>query len=277
MTKIFNAIGTGCANDFIKFGARRLLVSFAYAKAADEVIAAHRQYGSRSNLLSLKLDSGAYTAWTKGKQVDVDAFAEWVHRIKSEIPEIDVTAVNLDVIPGTFGVDSTAREREASMRDSMKNADRLRSLGVDPIEVFHQDEPMEYLDELLARRAPGGIVAISPRNDVKTKWKKAWMDVVYARLLTDWPQVPKTHILGTTTGHVVQRYPAYSADSAQWTYFNIYGIRVHPRYRTHYFDDRRAMGHRPGRNDNIMQTVDLVWTEERGLAKAWERRGLELV
>jgi hypothetical protein len=278
MTKIFSAIGEDRAHDFLKYGARRLLTSFAYARAAREVLDEHRRLGSRSNLLSLKLDSGAYTAWTKGKTVDLEAYAEWVDAIRANAAGIDVSAVNLDVIPGTFGNASTPAERIAAMDASMANADRLRAFGIEPIEVFHQDEPMEYLETLLERRKPGCVLAISPRNDVATSRKKAWLDVVYKRLTEDWPRVPRTHILGTTTGQVIQRYPAYSADSSEWTYFEQYGIRVHPRYRTHYFDeDRRAMRHKVGRADNIAQTVERVWTEEQSLAKAWARRGLEFV
>ncbi len=276
MTQLFNAHAEGRAEFFVTSGARRLLTSFAYYKAAQEVVDAHNRLGPRSNLLSLKLDSGAYTAWTKGTPVDVDAYSEWVRTIDAALPGVDVTAVNLDVIPGSFGNTATPGERAAAMKASVKNADRLRAAGVTPIEVFHQNEPFEYLDELLARLPSGGVVAISPRNDVSTKRKMLWMDEAYERLTSDWPRIVKTHILGTTTGHVVQRYPAWSADSCQWSYFEQYGIRIHPRYRTHYFADDKVSGRVvSGRKDNIAQTVDLIWREEQGLAKLWKRRGVE--
>lgn len=130
----------------------------------------------------LIMDSGAFSAWTVGEEIDIDAYIEWVKMNQKKFPR--TIAINLDVIPGERGRMATKEERNAGMRESIKNADYIRNAGVaNVMEVFHQFEPREFLDELLDRLPPGGILGLSPRNDAPVAVKMGWVDSVLAHLV----------------------------------------------------------------------------------------------
>ena len=175
-----------------------ILISFAYGKIIDDI-----NYKPEY----LILDSGAFTAWTTGKQVDIEAYAKWAIANKHKAKKL--VAVNLDVIPGEFGRTSTKEERELGMRQSIKNADYLRSQGLEVMEVFHQDEPLTFLDELLDR---------SPRNDVSSKSKIEWQQLVLRHLVKRYGKenLPRCHGLAVTSMAAMKSFPYYSVDSSTW-------------------------------------------------------------
>ena len=77
---------------------------------------------------SLFLDSGAYSAWTSGKELLVEDYIEY---IKEHKDYIDVYA-NLDVIGSAEGTWENQRKMEAA--------------GSSPLPVYHVNEPLKYLD-----------------------------------------------------------------------------------------------------------------------------------
>ncbi len=198
-----------------------ILVAFPYAKAMNELAYAPRR---------LLLDSGAFTAWTKGTEIDIAAYAEWALAMQDRSPL--VRAVNLDVIPGEEGRTSTKQERINGMKQSLKNADWLRSQGLEVIEVFHQDEPKAFLLDLLSRLPADGVLGISPRNDVpvasKIKWQQSVLRVMLAHAGS--PQtLPRTHGLAVTSRRMLENFPYYSVDSSTWMSGFRYGSYVNER------------------------------------------------
>ncbi|QGJ93537.1 queuine tRNA-ribosyltransferase [Arthrobacter phage Mufasa8] len=164
----------------------------------------------------LHLDSGAFTAWSRGKQVAITDYADWAIEQNGRSPHIE--AVNLDVIPGEFGRTSTPEERKAGMRQSLRNADYLRSRGISIAEVFHQDEPLSFLDELLDRLPEGGLLCISPRNDKPLPSKLAWQKHVLSHLMKRYTPatLPRMHGLAVTSAAMLREFPYYSGDSSTW-------------------------------------------------------------
>ena len=210
------ALGTNPAQIqlFNELHVSNVLISFAYAKTLDGV-----QYKPDY----LILDSGAFTAWNSGKKVDVIAYGDWVE--KNLESGTKLVAVNLDVIPGEVGRTSTKAERAAGMKESLENADYLRSRGLEVMEVFHQDEPLVFLDTLLDRLTPGGILGISPRNDVninsKLEWQKNVLRHLYQRCGIE--NLPRTHGLAVTSMRMMKQFPYYSVDSSTWASSMLYG------------------------------------------------------
>lgn len=225
-------------------------------------------------------DSGAFTAWSIGKDVDISAYADWVLEIMEQIPR--TVAVNLDVIPGEKGRDSTKEERLAGMRDSLKNADYLRDRGLDVMEVFHQDEPKEFLDELLDRRQGQKILGVSPRNDVHGGKKLVWLNTVLAHMKTRYgiEDLPKTHGLAATSKRLIESFPFYSADSSSWgaaARFGSYTDEMGATKMSHKLFEGRRVGYKESGSTIHYMISESIANQMRlgdAVTSLWRSRGV---
>jgi hypothetical protein len=247
-----------------------VLVAFPYARAMNELTFAPKR---------LMLDSGAFTAWTKGKSVDITAYSEWVLSIVEQ--RDNVRAVNLDVIPGEMGRTSSAQERLKGMEQSIINADYLRGQGIEAIEVFHQDEPESFLTDLLQRLPETGVLGISPRNDVDVKSKMKWQRKVLAHIINHVggpSRMPRTHGLAVTSKQMMRAFPYYSVDSSTWMSVFRYGMFVNENGGM--TDTDLVMPHRP--NATVPAALDVLTRRSihnqrhltDGITTLWESRGV---
>jgi len=201
------ALGLSHGDMMNQIAPKNILVSYEYKNALAPV---------KWTPEYLIFDSGAFSAWSAGKKVDVVGYADWAVEASKNFPH--VVCVNMDVIPGQFGRTSTAAERKAGMALSLKNADYLRSRGLDVMEVFHQDEPREFLDLLISRQTEKGVLGISPRNDVQVGRKIEWQKTLTSYLFqTRGKNFPRTHGLAVTSFDMLANFPYYSADSSTWS------------------------------------------------------------
>lgn len=166
----------------------------------------------------LFIDSGAFSAHTKGAEVDIPAYIEFLNQIDEYI---EIFA-QVDKIPGEFRKPKTLEQcKEAPiiswenylyMREQVKSPDKL-------LYIFHQNESFTHLLDCLEAKFDGKhipYIGISPANDKSTKEKQAWFETVF-RLIRDSenPNV-KTHAFGMTSLKMLEMYPFYSADSTSW-------------------------------------------------------------
>lgn len=151
----------------------------------------------RNDGVKVFLDSGAFSAWTKGVSVDLPGYCEYIKR-NADI--IGVASV-LDAIGdhnGTF-INQAAMERH----------------GVVPLPCFHFGEPTEVLDYYV-KNYPyitiGGMVGKSPKQ------LKVWLDRIWEDHLTHPDGTPKlkVHGFGLTSLPLMMRYPWWSVDSSTW-------------------------------------------------------------
>lgn len=249
-----------------------ILSSFAYNKALP--------------LLDYKpeevtLDSGAFTAWSVGKQVDIDAYKDWALGLSLQYP--NVRCINLDVIPGVKGRNSTKAERIEGMKRSVENADYLRAAGLRIMEVFHQDEPIEFLDLLLSRLPEGEVLCLSPRNDVSLKAKAEWQRALLKYMLDRYgvENFPKTHGLAVTSKKLCLEFPYFSVDSSSYASPAMYG-----RVTTHEgktvsskefigFDVRETKEHYKAMNFLLERMLDENLKLGAMAATIWAKRGIE--
>lgn len=155
----------------------------------------------------LFLDSGAYSAFTKGKPVNLKDYGEFMlrqgHHFKYQ--------ANLDDI----GDDGTI---------SWDNMKKLEKMGCKPFPVFHYGDKPEYLLRMLDEGYPflalGGLVGAS------NKVLQVWLDHVWGTYLTNPDGTAKTrvHGFGLTSQELMFRYPWYSVDSSSWVMKSIYGM-----------------------------------------------------
>lgn len=176
------------------------------------------------------LDSGAFSAWNKGAEIDIDHYIAF---IKHHAEYIDHYVV-LDKIPGAFGVTPSAAEVEESAQQSWDNLLYMQAAGLDPIPVFHMGEQFKWLRRMVDHGCK--YIGISPANDRTTQAKRVWLDRVFDEI-TDkegWPLV-QTHAFGVTAVELLMRYPWYSADSTTWIMIAARGKILLPHYENGQF------------------------------------------
>lgn len=157
------------------------------------------------------LDSGAYSAWSRGTQIDLDEYCAF---IKANIELLEVYAC-LDVVPGVPGRPATSQERVDAAEQSWTNYLYMVGEGLSPLPVFHYGEDFKYLDRILDYGCDyvgiGGLVSIP------SAMRRAWLDRLFMRITDkDGKPTVKTHGFGMTAVPLIFRYPWYSIDSTTW-------------------------------------------------------------
>ena len=142
------------------------------------------------------LDSGAYSAWTQGKPIDINKYIDFVEKWEPYL----YAYVNLDII--------NDGER------SFANYRYMRSKGLDPIPVYHTETDDHFLEWYLQRKPKYiGIGAHTAQNE-----KRKNLDRIWKKYLTNKDGIPitKVHAFGIGSTELLRRYPWYSADSTRW-------------------------------------------------------------
>lgn len=143
------------------------------------------------------LDSGAFSAYTMGVQIDLAKFCDYCHRNADVIHMVSV----LDAIGDPDG--------------TWRNQVAMEERGVRPLPCFHYGEPTEIVDYYCRNYeyiTIGGMVPISNQQ------LEVWLDRIWADHLTDDEGKPrcKVHGFGLTSPKLMNRYPWYSVDSSTW-------------------------------------------------------------
>ena len=163
--------------------------------------------------VELFLDSGAYSAWSQGKKIDIQ---EYIQFIKDHQDVIDVYA-NLDVI--------------GSPQGTWNNQMIMEKAGLSPLPVYHYGEDVKWLKRILGRGYTyiglGGMVPISTGDLTK------WLDELFRLYLTGPDGMPlvKVHGFGLTSLRLMLRYPWWSVDSTSWVLTGRMGSIFIPRFR----------------------------------------------
>lgn len=176
-------------------------------------------------VVRLMLDSGAYTAWVKGIEIDIDAYIDFIKQHKKYLH----TYVNLDVIPGKPNQKRSQADIEESAKRSYANLQYMKKHGLRPIPVFHQGERFYWLERMMAEGED--YIGISPMADLSTAVILPWMDRTFT-ITTDKAGVPliRTHGFGVTSIPLMFRYPWTSCDSTSWALMAGLGRILVPRF-----------------------------------------------
>lgn len=161
--------------------------------------------------VKLWLDSGAFSAWTRGKVIDVEDYG--LHCLSNG--HLYAAYFNLDVIPGSPGATRTPSMTEVAAEAGWNNYQFLRRMGLDPIPVYHIGERRYWLERMVGEGATyiglGGIAMERERG------RRTWLDEVFGFLCGSkgYPAV-KVHGLGVTTIPLIHHYPWFTSDSTSW-------------------------------------------------------------
>lgn len=151
-----------------------------------------------SGIKNIMIDSGAYSAFTQGKYIDIDKLCESYLNL-SYPSDVNVTFVSLDVIGDKEGG-----------RESLRNWDYMTNKGIKCIPTFHMGDDWEVLDYYASKTdyiGLGGLVT----KVYTSKTLNNFITQVYNRYPNH-----KFHLFGINNFNVTNRYKVYSCDSLSW-------------------------------------------------------------
>jgi hypothetical protein len=162
----------------------------------------------------LFVDSGAFTAWTKGVEIDVDEYIKWLNENESKIH----LAGQIDVIPGKPGQNPTKEDRYKAAQKTWENYLYMRSKLKNPdlvVYTFHLYEDFSFLENALKDKtikymALGGLVGSS------TPQKYAFLEKCFKIIKNSNNPNVKVHGFGMTSFQLLQDFPFASGDSTGW-------------------------------------------------------------
>lgn len=202
----------------------RVLVSFHFHSRSDLDDLVQRAPGGELDLFG---DSGAFSAWSTGADISVDDYAAWLHKWKHLLSAY----VTLDAI----GDNATTHA----------NQQALESMGLEPVPVFHGNEPWPALEEYCERYpyvALGGMVGANKAY--------AWIVkcfTIAARYGTVF------HGFGQTKRLILRELPWYSVDSSSWGSGHRYGMLTlwDPR-------SQKLVRAKTGDHADVFRSADLI-------------------
>jgi hypothetical protein len=171
------------------------------------------------------LDSGAYSAFTKGTVIDIDKYAEYITEHASVYQG---GYFNLDVITST--ADKDQDKRRLTSKQSYENWKYLKSKGVDTIPIYHNGEDEIWLKKYLKQTDYVGLGAIA---SLATAQRRFGLDRIWKNYFLDSNGNPtvKVHGLGLTAPGLILAYPWYSVDSVTPLISSAFGSIFLPKVR----------------------------------------------
>ena len=195
----------------------------------------------------LFIDSGAYSAHTKGVTVDVDEYIDFMN----EIDDYVTIYAQVDTIPGRFGQPRTEKDIKEAPEKSWQNYLYMISKAKSPdkvLPVYHQGEDIKWLKNMLEFRHPDGhpiqYIGISSAKDQSVQSNFSWLKQVFKVIAESSNPNVKTHGFGIMVQNFIEQFPFTSSDSTTWIMAGANG-NVMTKYGTVYISDRGL-----GKKDN---------------------------
>jgi len=146
------------------------------------------------NKIPHMLDSGAFSAMHSGANIDIQAYCEFIKEHGAKFEKV----AQLDCIGDWKGTE--------------KNLDYMRGQGLDPIPVFHTNEPFEWLDELLKNNY---LCVGVTGSKLRQPQIIAWLVEVFKRREKINP-VCKMHGFALTSAKIMKYFDWDTCDSSTW-------------------------------------------------------------
>ena len=170
--------------------------------------------------IDLFLDSGAFSAWTLKKEINIQ---EYIDFIKTHKEVINIYA-NLDVI-GIGG----KLPNKLTAEKTLENQKIMEAAGLNPMPCFHYGEPFSFLDYYCKNYE---YLAIGVAGNSGTKLMN-WLDECFSNHICNTSGIPKIKVHGfAVTGvPLMLRYPWYSVDSTSWVVTGRMGAIMTPKIK----------------------------------------------
>ena len=178
----------------------------------------------------LFIDSGAYTAYTKQTEVNVDEYIDYVNGIDQGL----TLFAQVDKIPGKHGQEKTLQDIQEAPILSWENYLYMREKVISPdklLPIFHRRESWKYLEQMLETTFNGKhipYIGIAATTDSSTKEKEEWFNKVFHVIRNSSNPNVKTHAFGMTSLKLLENFPFTSADSTGWIMTGANGAIMSP-------------------------------------------------
>jgi len=215
---------------------RRALLSFAYL---DRFWTMADAVKLRAACIAMFLDSGAFTAWTRGTPIDLGAYLAFV----------EAHGAMWDHVAALDSIDD--------WRQSVANWRAMLDRSARPVvPVYHEGEPIEVLDDYVAGAPYVGIGRTEGRRS-KRKTLELYDDVFNRH------PTARLHAFGCADPECLEPYPWASFDSTTWERDSTYAAkhgwpwgRVSKATRmAAYVEATDGIEHRPPKQRTIMDAI----------------------
>lgn len=198
------------------------------------------------------LDSGAFSAYTQGVSIDLDAYCDYIRR-------------NSDILTVSSVLDGIGDPLQ-----TYKNQAAMEARGVSALPCFHYGEDPRYLEHYVANYPYITLGGMVPINKEQLTY---WLDEIWNKYLTDADGMPrlKVHGFGLTRVGLMERYPWYSVDSSSWVQSAGRGGIMIPGYGTVFISDNSPSAKEEGRHFNTFSPI-----ERKAIQEAIESRHFDV-
>jgi len=157
---------------------------------------------------TIMIDSGAFSAWNSGKEINLDAYIDYCKKLPEEVYKI-----NLDVIPKTG---SSQEEKLRCIERGFENYLKMKSIIKNVLPVHHYGEDIMWAKRMLQET---DYICISPANDTHENVKREYFNYVFGNI----NDIPKVHVLGYSSVEGLEMYPFHSVDSISYKKSQMFG------------------------------------------------------
>jgi hypothetical protein len=201
------------------------------------------------------LDSGAFSAYTLGVDIDLPTYCDYIKR-NADLWRVEDGVMMASVLDGIGDPLKTYQNQLA-----------MEQLGAKPLPCFHAGEDERYLEHYVKNYeyiTLGGMVGSS------TKQLCIWLDRMWDKYLTDGSGRPrlKVHGFGITAIPITERYPWYSVDSSSWIQSAAFGSIITPQWGTLSVSEKSPTRHDAGQHATTLTPVEqdhvLTMLEQQG-------------
>ncbi len=197
----------------------------------------------RCSFKDIFIDSGAWSAWSRGVEINIQEYCDWIKRHRKRI----TTYANLDVI--------------GDYRETRRNQKYMERQGLKPIPIFHLARPAEpwfILKSICNNYSHIGIGGVASHEFTRTQ-KRTFFDRCW-KIIGQYHKRGKkikVHAFGIGAMDFVERYPWYSVDFTTWLVGQKMGEINH-------FDGRRLKRYKAKQSAIVkFGDPDLVDTKKR--------------
>jgi len=214
------------------------------------------------------LDSGAFTAFTQNKEIDIQKYIGYLKKHKEKFS----VYANLDVIG----------DPEATL----KNQQIIEKAGLNPLPTFHYGSDIKYLRNYIDNYgyiALGGLVPLT-RKPVELI---NWLNYCFSFLIKPIKEKGlKIHGLGMTSSKILIKYPFYSVDGTSWLCGAKFGTvikwekykmqgAIHLSHKEKFIE--AGLNLKLAENDNEKSKHNIIefLKMEKDITELWKKRGIE--
>lgn len=206
-----NYAGDFAFMDWLITNKSAILTSFAYPRILEERIRVGApMLRERGQKMLHMLDSGAFTAWSSGKVINLSSYCDTCKRLLEEYSDCyDWVFVSLDVIAGERGRTPSEEELNAAAKQMITNYDYLRKNVHGIVKpVFHTGDPAWLLNAY----ADAEYIGIGMSQNFTERERVAFASWAGRSIKA------KLHGLAATGYEMLRAVAWHSVDSAAWQY-----------------------------------------------------------